>query len=117
MISIILIIEDFEDEKNSYVKNIPENKIKVLWGYSLEKAQELFNTNPDIDVIIIDGCVNNFKELDTLPLIEKIRRTYKGPMIAASRSDTYRKRMVAAGCDKETWKENVNNLLRGMLGI
>lgn len=113
----ILIIEDFESEKKSYVKGFTKKEVTILWAYRLEQAEKLFEENPNPDIIVVDGCVDDHNTLDSIPLIQKIRKTYKGPMIAASSSDNYRKVMVKAGCDLETWKENVNSLLKQVLGI
>ncbi len=96
----ILVVEDNKDMQDFYLESLRHlvNNLIVLKAYTIEDAEKLFAKNTDIDLVIMDGCVPGDK-INTLPLIVKIRETFKGPMIAASRESGYQKQLIAAGCD------------------
>ena len=110
----ILFIEDDENWQTNY-KDIFEDTATILQATTLKDAEELFLKHPDVDIIVVDGCLNENDVLDTLPLIKKIRETYKGPMIAASGHEEFRHKMVLAGCNKQREKYDVIDLIREML--
>ncbi|KKQ34496.1 MAG: HD domain protein [Candidatus Nomurabacteria bacterium GW2011_GWB1_37_5] len=109
----ILVIDDDKMVQLPF-KRILGDKYNVLQAYNLKEAAELFQNNPDVDLIVMDGCLSD-KGLDTLPLIEEIRKTFKGTMIASSSRVDYRATMVEKGCSypMQKWEilEKIHQIL------
>jgi len=72
----------------------------ILRATSLQMGRELYDQNQDVDLVVMDGCVDS-SSLDSIPLVEEIRKTYKGPILAASSSFLCNEELVLAGCDCE----------------
>ncbi len=65
----------------------------------------------------MDGCVNNEEHIDSVPLIEKIKESYDGYMIAASSLPLYRRMMIEAGCTHESTKDNIPYMVKKLLNF
>ena len=111
----VLIVEDDPDWQSMWKRKL-EGKVHVLMASSVEKGEQLFNENPDVDVIVMDACVSG-EEPDTLPLVTNIRQTFSGPMIAASGSYTFRQCLKSYGCDHESRKKDVPEKVLEILGV
>jgi len=106
----ILLVEDYP----SWIKIIKgdlEGAAEVLSATTVEEAEKMFGDNPDIALVIMDACVPG-DEINTLPLVKKIRETFAGPIIAISASDLYRKKLVEAGCTCECEKKKIQSMIR-----
>ncbi|MEK7645673.1 MAG: hypothetical protein AAB374_00995 [Patescibacteria group bacterium] len=88
----------------------------IVSAFSIEEAEEQFAANPDIVAIVMDACVPGDRPT-TPSLVQKLRSTFTGPMIAASSMSDYRRRLLAAGCDHESVKEEVPQMLLEILGL
>ncbi len=77
----------------------------------------MFFETPNIDLIVMDGCVNNEDTIDSLPLIEKMRLTYKGDIIAASGSSYFRDLMCEVGCNYCSVKGKVTDVIKRLLNL
>ena len=107
----VLIVEDEERWQEQFKSFLPDTAT-VLQATSLAQAEKLYSENPMIDFIIMTGCVDHADLLDTIPLIKKIRETYKGEMVAISGSYDYVDDMIAAGCDCGKHKGYSNEIIR-----
>ena len=93
----ILFVEDEYHFQRKW-NEVLGGKALILHATSISKAEELFESNPDVAAIVMDGCVDG-GVIDTIPLVKKIRETFSGPIVAASSSTTYTNMLVEAGCD------------------
>lgn len=107
----ILFIEDDPDFQDYYLSRFKDSTL-VLQAETFNEAEQLFFSNPNIDIIVMDGCLNTMSILNTLPLIGKIRETYKGFILASSSDEHYREAMVKAGCNVGVTKGEVASILR-----
>ena len=77
----------------------------ILSAHTLGEARNLFAAYPDIRLIVLDGCLLRSslqaKMPDTLPLVGEFRKTFRGPIVAASSNPNFRQMMMGAGCDHE----------------
>jgi DNA-binding response OmpR family regulator len=74
----------------------------VLSAHTLDEARNLFANNPDVRLVVLDGCLGSAFRVqipDTLPLIPEMREIFHGPIIAASSFPSFREMMMGAGCD------------------
>ncbi len=85
---------------------IIQGKLTVVTAMNLEEAERKFLENHDFAIIVIDGCVPG-RQLNTLPLAKKIRKSFLGDMIAVSSIDEYRKLLLQAGCNLDCEKEKL----------
>ncbi len=111
----ILIVEDSENYQQKYI-NALRGKVDILSAYSLGEGEHLFEENPDVTLIVMDACVPGDSPNATA-LVTVIRRSFAGPMIAASSLPKYRKILMAAGCDYEEDKDFVVAKVIELLGI
>lgn len=71
----------------------------VVSAYTLAEAREAIKQFPNPDVISLDGSLEDPKmQLDTLPLVAEIRKTFAGPLIAASAKHSFKEKLMEAGC-------------------
>ncbi|MBU3901465.1 hypothetical protein KKF25_02365, partial [Patescibacteria group bacterium] len=56
-------------------------------------------------------------EPTTLELTEKIRKSFTGPMIAVSSMIEYRDALLAAGCDYDSGKASVIEMVKNLLSL
>ena len=111
----ILIVDDFKQWQNSWKRRLGD-KVEILSAFTIPEADALFSANPDINLIVMDACVPG-DELTTPPLVRKFRETFKGPMIAVSSDEEYRKELMRVGCDHESEKEHLPKKVLEILGI
>ena len=118
MQKVVLIIEDNFLTHETYKRGLGSHlQISIISARSLEEGYEFFIKAPHIDIIVMDGCIDNAARLDSLPLIKKIRETYSGIMIAASSESEYMNQMKEAGCDYMSTKSGVPRLILKLLEL
>lgn len=109
----VLIVEDNKNYRRTYESAL-NGRVQMLAALSISEAEELFAANPGINAIVMDACV----PVDTpTTLPRKIRKTFAGPMIAASSDRDYRQELVHAGCDHEVPKGHVPAKLIEVLSL
>jgi CheY-like chemotaxis protein len=95
----ILVIDDDLTFQILFKRQV-ESKIKdamTVPAHNRAEAKEIFKQNPNPALIVMDGCLESTTP-DTISLVEEIRKTYKGPMIANSSDEVARHKLVQAGC-------------------
>lgn len=114
----VLVVED-EVALQNYFTRVLQGKAEVLRARTVAEAERLFAANQDVGAIALDGCLVAGKdELTTLPLAEKFRESFSGPMIAMSSSPVYRAKLLEAGCDHEIEnKRSLPGVLTQILNI
>lgn len=114
----VLIIDDDHVTQELYRKDFrycPE--VTIIPAYTLADGYRLFSDTLIIDMIVVDGCVDNVNKLDSLQLIRYIRSLHTGDIIAASGSDLNRAEMVKAGCSHQCGKRSVFLTAKELMGI
>ena len=111
----VLIVEDGEDIQTSY-QGALRSKVEVLSAYSLEEGRQLFSEHHDLDAIVMDACVDNIRTVDSDILVKEFRKSFSGPMIAASGVPEFGDFLVEAGCDFKSPKGDVPEKLLEVLG-
>lgn len=111
----VLIVEDDFGLQASWKRDL-ESSVILFAADSINAAEKLFTENQDIDLVVMDACVPGDSPT-TIPLIHKIRETYKGPMIATSSISAYRKMLMEAGCNIECIKQDVVKKVLEVLSI
>jgi CheY-like chemotaxis protein len=106
----VLIVEDNKNYQRTYESAL-NGRVHMLAALSISEAQELFAANPGINAIVMDACVPG----DTPTTL--IRKTFVGPMIAASSDRDYRQELVHPGCDHEVPKGHVPAKLIEVLSL
>lgn len=115
----VLIVEDDETIQKMY-RALLKDKVILLQAYSVEEGFSLFQKNPDVALIVVDGCLGS-GELNSLPLIRDLRRSFKGHMIAASGREDYRNEMTKKEesgeerCSRASPKQGVAQLVEFLL--
>ena len=87
--------DDLRDEVGEY---------QICTAKTPQEAFGAFPLRQDWDAIIIDGCIGG-DDFNALPVIEEIRKTFSGVMIAASMNPDLRDMMMRAGCTSQTEKK------------
>ena len=111
----VLIVEDREFMQEIW-RRILEGKIEVISALSIEEAERMFAANPGIVAVVMDACVPG-REINTIPLVEKIRATFTGPMLTTSDNPAFNQMLIKAGCNHECLKEKVPEKLCEILGL
>jgi len=78
-------------------------EIVLLIATSVDEAREKFWLHQHIiKAVVFDGCIDGpGEEPNSKILVSEFRRVFKGPMIAASNREDYRKILTDSGCDYE----------------
>jgi CheY-like chemotaxis protein len=111
----VLVVEDCESYQRIWSEEL-NGKVELVSAFSIREAEEKFAANPDIVAIVMDACVPG-SEPTTPPLVRKFRTTFTGPMIAASSDEKYRKELMLAGCDYQSNKSGLPEVLCKILGV
>lgn len=113
----ILFVEDMEAFQSKWMRNIADLNLGVqcLAAYNLTEARTLFVDNPDIEVIAVDGSLENGE--NGLDFIAEIREKFSGKIIAASGSRETCLTMVRLGADFSCNgnKERVSEIIKDFL--
>ena len=111
----VLIIEDDRMHQTNYTDALGE-RVVLLSAFTVEEGERLFLQHPDIDLVVMDACVPG-DDPTTFPLTCLIRKTFSGPMIAASSNPKLRQELMQHGCDYESEKRGVPRIVRTILGL
>ncbi len=98
----VLVVEDNRFYSDMIFSNFG-SKVLVMKAFTIKEAENIFQENPDIDVILMDACVPGDTP-NTMGLVSKIRETFKGPIITISSDSSYSKKLIEAGCNYESNK-------------
>ena len=108
----ILIVDDEPASQVILSHRLVEmpDKVIVLRATSLAEAKRLFDDNPDIDLIAMDGCVpdpdaspHERRIPNSMNLVRYMRQKYNGPIFGVS--DQFNDRLRSAGCDNSCSKD------------
>jgi hypothetical protein len=119
----VLLIEDDKDLpriwKRQFDLLLKGQKICLLFATSIDEAAEQFKLHQkEISAIVFDGCIaGHGAEPNTKILVEVFRKSFKGPMIAASSLPHLSKILVDAGCSHQCHKEDVPKMVVQLLGL
>ena len=115
MLPKVLVVEDEFRHQRSW-KDSLHGKVEIMSAYTIEEAEGLFFANVDVALIVMDACVPG-DDPTTPPLVQKMRETFFGPIIAASSDWGYRQELMAAGCDHECPKHAVPQTVVRILNL
>ncbi len=110
----ILVVEDKTSIYESYQDSLPE--LEIIWADTIAQAMQLFTDHSDFAAIVLDACVPGSIP-NTMGLAHHFRKTFNGPIIAASSDDKYNDRLMQSGCDYKSPKHFVPTKLREILGL
>ena len=111
----VLVVEDKESFHDLWRMEFGD-QVELLSALTIKEAQELFRAHQDIAVIAMDACVPGDRP-NTMFLVQEMRLTYTGPIIAISSLVEYRQMLVKAGCDFECEKDFLPQKIREILGL
>ena len=109
----VLIVEDSFPIQRFYREKL-DGQCYVISAHSVKDGEMLFRMHPDVAAIVMDACVPG-ETPTTQPLVKHIRRTFSGPIIAASGSEECQKMLLKAGCDHRVSKREVPGKLAELL--
>ncbi|MDD5289807.1 MAG: hypothetical protein PHT40_01230 [Patescibacteria group bacterium] len=117
----VLVVEDrdsdFSPMERVFKFHDKNSEIEILHAKTLKEGENLFFANPDVEVIIMDACVEG-DEPDSMPLIEKIVKSgFKKPIIAASGSSLNNDELITAGATHKADKYKAVKLALQFLGF
>lgn len=111
----VLIVEDRHDT-HERLREALDGRVEIIPAFTIAQAGELFAQHPDISAVVMDACVPGC-DINTIPLVQEMRRTFAGPMIATSSSSLYQEQLMRAGCSHKAAKNDVPLVLLRILGI
>lgn len=115
-IPTIFIVEDSATYQSQYAAALKQ-QVVIVAARSLKEAHENWGSIQQVALVVMDGCVDSRHYLDSQPLVRKIRKTFSGPIIAASSSSEFRKELLQAGCNHEAEKQRVPAKVLELLGL
>lgn len=113
----VLLIEDDNTHAFLMTSHLVKGGIEVELASNLFLAEKLFNElRVEIDLIILDACLNPRHEVDTEPLLSKMLGAgFKGPIIASSSHEPFNERLMAAGATHQAPKWHASKLALQLL--
>ncbi len=106
MVVKILLVEDQPRYHQRWQREIAEltERVEVLSALSISEAEEYFATHVrELAAIAIDACVPG-DQPNTICLVKKFRKKFKGPIIAISGQSEFKQLLLQAGCSHESLK-------------
>lgn len=111
---VVFMVEDVED--NIFLTGeCLAGRATLVAAVTLEEAEEYLHRLDCFAAVALDGCVPG-NVLNTLPLVRRIRRSFRRPLIATSSRADYRRKMLHAGCTHACDKFEIAPLLFELLG-
>lgn len=110
----VLIVEDDEQWQGIWTRHLKREGAEVLVASSLEEGERLFRANPDLTLVIMDGYVPGERP-NSMPLVQKMRQTFRGPIIAGSGNPDVCKTLMGVGCSHWAVKHNISALVSKIL--
>jgi DNA-binding NtrC family response regulator len=111
----VLCVEDCGGLLEAWKLYFENGEINLILAKSLTEAEEKFKIHGhELSAIVMDGCVPGV-ELNTLPLLKMILKTFKGPVIATS--SLFNRELMEAGCNCECDKVDLIKKLKDVLGL
>ena len=110
----VLIVEDNEQWQGIWTRHLEREGATVFAASSLKEGERLFQANPDLTLVIMDGCVPGERP-NSMPLVQKMRQTFHGPIVAGSGNPDVGKTLVEAGCSHWALKHMVLGLVSKIL--
>ena len=87
-----------DDQLGRTWKRVLSRHAVPLVAETADMAEDLFEKHPGVRLIVMDGCLGG-RTLNTLHLVQKFRRTFRGPIIAASSTPNFCDQLCHVGCD------------------
>lgn len=110
----ILSVEDDSNLQDLY-EQILQDRIGILSAFTVEEGLQLFCEHPEIVIVVMDGNVP-CQTMTTVGLTKEIRRRgFTGPMIASSSDTVLSSALMKAGCDYQSQKFEVPDLIIRLL--
>jgi DNA-binding response OmpR family regulator len=114
----VLIVDDDAAVRRSMVRYLNAFGIETIEAQTLNEGYLAFGTySESLDMIIIDGCVDNPNHLDSLPLIATIRGLYSKPILASSGNEDNLPQMLNAGASHSALKAEAASMVLKILNI
>lgn len=110
----VLIVEDDKQWRDIWARQLRREGAEVLAASSLEEGERLFEANPDLALVIMDACVSS-ESPNSMPLVQKMRKTFQGPIVAGSGNSNYSKILMQVGCSHEAPKWDIPALVSQIL--
>lgn len=110
----VLVLDDDRAWLEDYEKALC-GKVLALSTRLISETRQRFAEHTDIAVIVLDGRLDDPESMYSYALATELRRQFNGPMIAASGSKEYREELIRAGCDHQSEKADVPNLVLKLL--
>lgn len=88
--------------------------VRSLHARTIEEAQSLYETNPDVRVIVMDACVPG-NTPTTHHFVRELRKSFRGPIIGCSNDFSNLYIMSNAGCSHICEKQRVFEVLQSLL--
>ena len=111
----VLVVDDNDEVRKNWVRLLGR-RVEVLEAVSLKEGERLYKANPDIVLVVLDACVPGDTP-NAMGLADLIRKSFAGPIIAASNCSRYRQMLVNAGCTHQEEKFNVPAAICKLLGV
>jgi len=111
----VLCIEDYESFFAAWECYFENDGVNIIPATTLAEAEEKFKIHGhELSAIVMDGCVPG-SNLNTVPLLKMILKTFKGPVIATS--SLFRNELMEAGCTDWCDKGDVVLKLKEVLNL
>ena len=110
----VLILEDYLPNQILFKDMLCDTFIIPLPAYTIEEASRFFDENPDIEIVVVDGCINS-KKINTIEFVKIIRGKFKKPIVSISESERNQNKLLAAGCDFKCTKLKLPRFLTDLI--
>ena len=97
---VLFLIEDGPDIITLWRRHVQRfpDQIRLVTASTFAEVDTVLETETFFDLVVMDGMIGG-KQGDTVPLVQKIREVFKGPMVAASSDPKSVTELMEAGCD------------------
>lgn len=113
----VLVVDDNRDIQQTFLKVLEYliKDVEVLQAYTVKEAREFFAENTDIGLIVVVVQLSSESLIENIALTKKFRKTFKGPIVAASFFSEFNEKLMKAGCDYQVQKEDILSTLKKIL--
>jgi len=110
----VLIVDDYVFWHKQIRLELKGKPITLIPARSMAQALRRLNENPDIEVIAVDDCIDS-QNPNTLDFVRKVKKTFKGTMIAFTSNCNNGSLLIEAGCKFQVIKSRLAETLLEIL--
>jgi len=107
----VLVVDDENFWHRTLKGGLEDKGFAIISAYNVSEARRILREGSDIDVILVDDCLNG-RQIDTLDFVAEVKKMgFPGRVVAFCSNCNNGDMLLQTGCDQSTIKSRACDLL------